>query len=220
MIQVSTSVLCVNDEKYLKTFYNIETGKTDFFHIDVMDGNFVEENNIGKMKNYALEISQISNTPLDIHLMCKNVKKIAGYFIDLSPDRITFHIEAMKDKDETLAIINYLKDNGIKVGIAISPNTKIDEVLEFLPLVHMCLVMTVEPGKGGQKLIPETIDKVKALKKYLDDNDIDIDIEVDGGINGDNSLELIESGASILVSGKYIVDSGDYSEAIKKLKNI
>lgn len=218
MVEISTSVLNVAKENAIKVFYNLETAHTDYFHIDVMDGKFVPNNTYELMKEYATTIKQISNIPLDVHFMTYFVKDNIEQYIDLEPNIITFHIEAVKSKEEAFEIIKYIKENNSKVGIAIKPNTSVEEIYEYLPFIHMVLVMTVEPGFGGQGLIPETINKVKKLKEYIDKNDFEIDIEVDGGIN----LETVESakkaGANILVSGSAIVKSNNYKETIEKLK--
>lgn len=218
MVEVSTSILSVKREDALGTFYNLEVAKTDYFHIDVMDGKFVEQDTTETMHEYCNHIKQISNLPLDVHLMVEDVKSYIDSFIPYEPNIITFHIEACKNKEEVLSLIKYIKENGIKVGISIKPNTKIEEVLEYLPLVHLVLVMTVEPGYGGQKLIPETIEKVKDLKAYISKNNIDIDIEVDGGINLENKGFLREVGANIIVAGSTIINSKDYKEVIEKIK--
>lgn len=218
MVEVSTSTLDIEEENAVKTFYNIETAKTDYFHIDAMDGKFVDNNNLEKMKKYALEIHTVSRTPLDVHLMVQNPKSVIDDFIDYGADRITFHLEVCRDKEEALDIIKYLIENGVKVGLAINPDTEVEKVYEFLPYIHMVLIMTVVPGKGGQKLIPETLEKIRNLREYCDKNDIDLDIEVDGGINDVTAKDVINSGANILVSGKYILTSENCAEAIKKLK--
>ena len=139
----------------------------------------------------------------------------------LEPEIVTFHIEASKTKERTMNIINEIKNNGSRVGIAISPDTKIDEILEYLPYVHMVLVMTVVPGKGGQKLIPETLLKVKELRDYIENNkdlDLDIDIEVDGGINDKTAIEAKEAGANILGAGNYLISAENMNEAVNKIK--
>ncbi len=170
------------------------------------------------MREYANSIKQMSNIPLDVHLMVKDVKEFIDDYIGLGPNMITFHMEATSSKEETMDIINYLKENNIKVGLAIKPSTKIEEVYEFLPYIHMCLVMTVEPGLGGQKLIPETLEKVKTLKKYIDENNIDIDIEVDGGINAETIEDAKKSGANIFVIGTAIVNAENIEEAAQNFK--
>ena len=224
MADVAVSVLNVDIEDATHIFYDIETGRNDYFHIDVMDGIFVENNNLEQMKDYATTISHISNVPLDVHLMVQNVEEVADEYIDLMPDRITFHIEAMKDEngkinvERVLNLINELKDNGIKAGIAISPETDFEELKPFLSYIHMILVMTVIPGKGGQSLIEDTLVKIKRLREYLNENDIDIDIEADGGINSDTAELVREAGVDILVSGKFIVDAENKREAISIIR--
>lgn len=218
MREVSTSILTVEKENAVRIFYDLEVGKTDYFHIDVMDGKFVEKDTTSIMKDYSLTLSHITNIGLDVHLMVEEVELFVDEYIEFNPEYITFHIEATKTKERTMEIINTIKENGIKVGISVSPDTSIDEIKEYLPYVHMVLIMTVVPGKGGQKLIPETLEKVKELKKYIEENNLDIMIEVDGGINSETADSAKEAGADILVAGSYIINAENYSEAIKKLK--
>lgn len=220
MVEVSTSILSVKKENAIKLFYNLETAKTDYFHIDVMDGKFVEKNTTEIMQEYSNSIKQISNLPLDVHLMVEDIQTYINSYIPFEPNIITFHLETCKNKQMVLEYIKYIKENNIKVGIAIKPNTRIEDVYEYLPFIHLVLIMTVEPGKGGQKLIPETISKVSKLKDYINKNNIDIDIEVDGGINLENKEELINAGANILVAGSSIINSQDFKQTIEKMKNI
>lgn len=111
-----------------------------------------------------------------------------------------------------------LKENNIRVGISIKPDTKVEEIYEYLPFVHLVLIMTVEPGEGGQKLLPNTIQKIKEIKKYIDENNLEVDIEADGGINIENAEIVKEAGANILVSGSAIINATDYKEVVNKLK--
>ena len=178
-MEISTSILTVEKENATKTFYNLEVAGTDYYHIDVMDGNFVEKNNEDMMYEYANTIKQISNLPLDVHLMVENIKENIDKYIPLNPSIITFHYEACKNDEEVIKLINYIKQNNIKPSISIKPKTGIDVIKKFLPMIHMVLIMTVEPGKGGQKLIPETVAKAKELKDYIEDNNLDTFIEVD-----------------------------------------
>lgn len=164
MVEISTSILSVKKGEESSTFFELEAGKTDYFHIDVMDGKFVEKNTYKKMLEYASYIKRISNLPLDVHLMVENVKEAINDFLSVEPNIITFHLEACKSKKEVFEIIKYIKENNCKVGISIKPDTKIEEIYEFLPYIHMCLVMTVEPGKGGQTLIKDTLKKIEELK--------------------------------------------------------
>ena len=218
MVEVSTSILSVKKENILGTIYNLEVAKTDYYHIDVMDGEFVENNTNNLMQEYLTSIKEISNIPLDIHLMVNNIKTFVDAYLPFEPNIITFHIEACKNKEEVLEIIKYIKNNNVKVGIAVKPKTKIEEIYEYIPLIHEVLVMTVEPGKGGQKLIPETVEKVKQLKLHLEREKLDIDIEVDGGVTIENKEILKNAGANVLVSGSCIVNSKDYKEVIQAMK--
>ena len=220
MAEVAFSTLDVEEENAIEVFYNIETAKIDYFHIDVMDGEFVEKNNVLQMRDYALKINSISMTPLDVHLMVKKPMEHIDSFIDNGASRITFHIETCDNNEEALKVVNYLKENGVKVGIAINPDTEIERVYELLHNIHEVLVMSVVPGKGGQAYLESTNEKIKKLKKYCDENNIDIDIEVDGGINDKTGLEAVQAGANILVSGNYVLNSDDYKDAINNLKNI
>ncbi len=218
MVEISTSILNVEKEKSIKTFYDLEVAKTNYYHIDVMDGKFVEQNTEEKMYTYVNEIKQISNLPLDVHLMVENIKENIDRYLPLTPQIITFHLEACKNKEEVRKHINYLQENGIKCGISIKPNTNVEEIYEFLPYMHLCLVMTVEPGKGGQSLIPETIEKVKQLKKYIEENNLETYIEVDGGINSKTADTVKQAGADILVAGSAIINSENFKETIEELK--
>lgn len=218
MVEVSTSLLSVKKEDIITTIYDLETAHTDYFHIDVMDGEFVENNTASLMLEYSEYIKQISNIPLDVHLMVKDVKSYVTCYLGLNPNIITFHLEACRDKNEVMELIKYIKENNCKVGIAIKPNTSLEEIYELLPYIHMCLVMTVEPGKGGQKLIPSTIEKIKELNMYVTENNIELDIEADGGINVDDIEKVAGAGINIAVVGSGILNSDNYSEYIKKLK--
>lgn len=218
MVEISTSILSVKKEEAIQTFYNLETAHTDYFHIDVMDGKFVESNTKEMMKEYVTSIKHISNIPLDVHLMVENIEQEIEEYIPLQPNIITFHYEAVKDKEHIMELIKYLKENNIKVGISIKPNTKVEEIYELLPYIHMVLIMTVEPGKGGQSLIPSTVEKIKILKEYINEKNIEIDIEADGGINKDTVTSVKEAGADIIVSGSAIIYSDNYEDIIKELK--
>ena len=219
MIEISTSILPVKEEDSMKTFYDLEVAKTDYFHIDVMDGKFVENNTAERMLIYAENIKQMSNLPLDVHLMVEDIDGFIEQYIPLEPSFITIHYEACENKEKLMNAINKIKDNGIKCGISIKPHTNVEEIYEYLPYIHMVLVMTVEPGKGGQKIIPETINKVKQLKEYIEAEDIDVYIEADGGINVETIKPLIQAGIDIAVVGNAVIMAEDYGAIIKELKS-
>lgn len=218
MVEVSASLLSLKSENTIQTLYNLETAKIDYFHIDVMDGEFVENNTVSRMTQYCEYLNSISNLPLDVHLMVKDVPSYIASFLVFEPNIITFHLEAAKDKEQVMEWIKLIKDNNVRVGISVKPDTKIEEVAEFLPFVHLVLVMTVEPGKGGQELIPKTIEKIRALKNYVKEKQIEIDIEADGGINLDTVAYVKEAGADIVVAGSAIANSEDYDEIVALLK--
>lgn len=218
MVEISTSILSVKKGEESKTFFGLEKAKTDYFHIDVMDGKFVEKNTYKRMQEYASYIKRISNLPLDIHLMVENVDEAIDDFLAIDPNIITFHYEACKSKEEVMKYIKKIKDNNCKVGLSIKPETDIEDIYEFLPYIHMCLIMTVEPGKGGQTLLTDMIDKISKLKKYVDDNAIEIDIEADGGINLKTAGAVKKAGANILVSGTAILIAKNYKDIINELK--
>ena len=167
MVEISTSILSVKKGEESKTFFALEAAKTDYFHIDVMDGKFVEKDTYQTMIEYASYIRRISNAPLDVHLMVQDIKQAVDDFCAVQPNIITFHLEACKDEEEVWKTIEYIKQNNCKVGISVKPNTNIEEIYKYLPYIHMCLVMTVEPGKGGQTYLSEMTQKVKTLKEML-----------------------------------------------------
>lgn len=218
MVEVSTSILNVKKGEELKTFLALEKSKTDYFHIDVMDGKFVEKDTYQKMFEYASYIKRISNLPLDIHLMVENVESSIKDFLSLEPNIITFHYEACTNKEQIMQMIKIIKNNNCKVGISVKPETPIEDIYEFLPYIHMCLIMTVEPGKGGQTLLKDMLAKISKLKKYIDEKNLEIDIEADGGINLNTAQSVKEAGSNILVSGTGILMAKDYKVIIDELK--
>ncbi len=185
----------------------INQTSSDFLHVDIMDGIFVEN------KNYDFDDIELfvkdNHLPLDVHLMCNNPFSYIEDYIKLKPYNITFHIEAVESPEK---LINYLHDNGIKCGLAINPDTDIKEIIPYLDKIDTVLVMSVYPGKGGQKFIPSVVNKINELSK-LKGNFV---IEVDGGVNNE-TIALLDN-ADIVVSGSYVCCSDDYEERIKKLK--
>ena len=218
MVEISTSILTVEKGNESEVFFALEKAKTDYFHIDVMDGKFVEKDTYQKMLEYSSYIRRISNLPMDVHLMVEDVEIGIEVFSAVEPNIITFHLEACKDKDDVMKNIQAIKEKGARVGISIKPNTPIEEVYEYLPFIHMCLVMTVEPGKGGQTLITDMLAKISKLKEYINNNNLETDIEVDGGINLKTAPKVKEAGANILVAGTAILAATDYSVIIDEMK--
>lgn len=217
-MEVSTSLLSVKKEDIIQTIYNLEVAHTDYFHIDVMDGRFVENDTSETMRIYCEYLNQVTNVPIDVHLMVTNIKEYIDSYSIFNPNIITFHYEACKNKEEVYKYIGQIKGRECKVGLAIKPNTNIDEIVEFLPKINLLLIMSVEPGKGGQKFIESTTQKIKKAKTKIDELNLETEIEVDGGVNLENSKEIKEAGATILVSGTGIINSKDYNYTIRKMK--
>ena len=212
MVEISTSLLSVKEES-IKKIYDLEVAHTDYYHIDVMDGKFVEADTTKRMLEYTTQIKQVSNIPIDVHLMVQELEEHIENYLPFSPNRITFHYEACNDRNEVEECIKKIKENGVKVGISIKPETPVEDIYEFLPFVHMVLIMTVEPGKGGQSLIQKTY-------TYREEKSLDFDIEADGGINLETMSNVKKAGVDIAVVGSAIIKSEDYVEIIKKLKQI
>lgn len=220
MYEVSTSILNAEKGKEAEVILALEKARTDYIHIDVMDGEFVEKNTYQKMLELSSYVRRISNMPLDVHLMVKDVETAINVFAPVEANLITFHLEACKDEEEVFKFINMIKDNHSRVGIAVKPDTKIEEIYKFLPFIHVVLVMTVEPGKGGQTLISDMVDKIGTLKNHIDENNLDTVIEVDGGINLATCERVKKAGASMLVAGTAILMAKDYGNIIEDLKEI
>lgn len=201
-------------------FANLETeikklaqNGADWIHVDVMDGHFVPNLTIGAPVVKSLR--KVCSIPLDVHLMIDNPQKYIKDFAHAGSDIITFHYEAAKEN--TVDLINLIKSFGKKAGISIKPKTLVKEIVPYLELVDMVLIMTVEPGFGGQKFMPECAEKIKELKEHLQKNII---IEVDGGINKETASYCKNLGANALVSGNYIFSAPDMKEAINSLREL
>ena len=216
MVDISTSLLSVKKEKIIDTVYKLEDANTNYFHIDVMDGEFVENDTHDIMLEYCEYLDNITKIPLDIHLMVKDVKNFVDSYLIFNPNIITFHYEACKNKEEVMNLINYIKEKGRRVGISVKPETDVKEILEFLPDLDLVLVMTVEPGFGGQKFMADCAEKIKVIKQHATQN---LFIQVDGGINAETGKTCTKYGANSLVAGSYIYKAENIKEAISSLKH-
>ena len=214
-IQISPSILSADFSQLGNEIKRLEDGGADMIHVDVMDGHFVPNLTIGPPVIKALR--NYTKLPFDVHLMITPVHKYIKNYAEAGADIITIHPEATDNLKES---INHIKELGKKVGVSLNPNTKIDIIKEFFSEINLILIMSVHPGFGGQKFIPEVLVKIKELKKIKDQQNFNFDIEVDGGINFDNSKLAIEAGANILVSGTTIFknNNGNIKKNIDTLK--
>lgn len=212
MAQISTSILSIKDN-LIDNVKQLDKTSTDYIHLDIMDGNFVPNKSFSYEE--MLEVKNHITKVIDVHLMVSNPKDYINQYKNLNPKYITIHYEI----ESCTEYIDMIKDLNIGAGISIKPNTKVEEIFPILNKVDLVLVMSVEPGCGGQSFINSTIDKIKKLREYIDNNNLNVKIEVDGGINDETSKLCVEAGAEILVSGSFITNNDNYEEQIKKLRN-
>ena len=214
-IQISPSILSADFSQLGNEIKRLEDGGADMIHVDVMDGHFVPNLTIGPPVIKALR--KKSYLKFDVHLMISPVHKYIKDYAEAGADIITIHPEATDDIE---ASISKIKEFDKKVGISLNPESNIDLILNFLEKIDLVLIMSVSPGFGGQKFMPEVLDKIVKLKKIQSEKKIDFDIEIDGGINFENCKQAIEAGANILVSGTTIFKSnnGDIKKNINLLK--
>ena len=216
-IQISPSILSADFSQLGSEIKKLEQGGADLIHVDVMDGHFVPNLTIGPpvIKN----LRKYTKLPFDVHLMISPVHEYIENYANAGADIITIHPEATEDLKESISLI---KKFGKKVGVSLNPKTEIKTLIDEIDNIDLVLVMSVNPGFGGQKFMPEVLDKIKELKKIKDKNQYHFDIEVDGGINFSNSKIVLEAGADILVSGTTVFkeNDGNIKTNIEKLKSM
>lgn len=213
MINIAPSILSADFSKLGEDIKTIEAAKGDIIHIDVMDGRFVP--NISFGVPIIKCIRDITDLPFDVHLMIEEPSRYIKSFVDAGADIITVHIEADRHIDRT---INYIKSLGAKASVALNPATPVNQIEQIFEMLDMVLLMSVNPGFGGQKFISYTYDKIRKIKKMADELNPDIMIEIDGGVDSSNIKGIVEAGANVLVAGSSVFKNGTISENIQLLR--
>ena len=213
MVKISPSILSADFSILGAEVEDIKNAGAEMAHIDVMDGMFVP--NMSFAFPIISSLRKVTDIFLDVHLMIEKPERYIDRFIDSGADLITFHLEATDDVD---ACIEMIKKRGVKISISVKPNTPIEAVYPYLDRCDMILVMTVEPGYGGQALIPFCLDKVKALREEITKRGLNVDIQVDGGINNKTAADAIKAGANVLVAGSAVFNYEDRKAAIDALR--
>lgn len=215
MIKIAPSILSADFSRLGEEVAAVEKAGADLIHIDVMDGHFVPNITIGPLVVKA--VKKMTKLPLDVHLMIEDPHKYIEAFAKAGADIITIHVEASRDLAQDIELI---KKSGSKAGVVINPKTDILKVVKTLDKICMVLVMSVNPGFEGQKFMPEVLSKVKELRSIITNSKLNVDIEIDGGINLDTAKEAVKAGANVLVAGSAIYYSKDYKGVIQGLKRV
>ena len=213
MIKVTPSILSADFSKLGEEIIKIDQAGADMIHIDVMDGHFVPNLTLGAPIVKALRT--VTKLPFDVHLMINNPENLIDDFIAAGADIITIHIEAANHLHR---LVQKVKSSGVKVAVSLNPATPLNTLEEILPELDMVLLMSVNPGFGGQSFIPATLNKIARLKEMIDAKKLKIDIQVDGGINLETAPKVIKHGANILVAGSAVYGSNDIKGTIAQLK--
>jgi ribulose-phosphate 3-epimerase len=199
MIKLAPSILSADFARLGEQIDEVARAGADYIHVDVMDGHFVPNISIGAP--VVASIRRVTNLPLDVHLMIENPERYISEFVQAGADIITVHVEACPHLSKTIRLI---KEQGAKAGVSLNPPTPVSAVEGFLPYVDLVLVMSVNPGFGGQSFIRKTLPKMADIRKMLDDKGLSAELEVDGGINADNAPSIVRAGANVLVAGNSV----------------
>ncbi|MGG0740893.1 ribulose-phosphate 3-epimerase [Niallia taxi] len=213
MVKIAPSILSADFAKLGEEIKDVERGGADYIHVDVMDGHFVPNITIGPLIVSA--IRPITTLPLDVHLMIENPDQYIPAFAKAGADIITVHAEACPHLHRTLQLI---KEHGVKPGVVLNPSTPVEMIKHVIEDVEMVLLMTVNPGFGGQAFIKSVLPKITEVRKLAEQFNPGLEIEVDGGVNEQTAILCKEAGANVLVAGSFIYDSGDRAKAIKAVR--
>lgn len=214
MVQIAPSILAADFSRLGEEIAKVEAAGADLIHVDVMDGHFVPNLTIGPPVVKALKA--VTHVPLDVHLMVEDPDNLLPAFIDAGSAILSVHVEACRHLHRTIQMI---KDAGVRASVVLNPATSLHALEEILPELDMVLLMSVNPGFGGQQFIPSTLDKIRALKQQISSRNLHLAIEVDGGVKPANAALIRAAGADILVAGTAIFDAPDYGAAIRALRN-
>ncbi|MBT2735490.1 ribulose-phosphate 3-epimerase [Bacillus sp. ISL-7] len=213
MVKIAPSILSADFSKLGEEIIAVEKGGADYIHVDVMDGHFVPNITIGPLIVEA--IRPITKLPLDVHLMIENPDQYIEEFAKAGADFITVHVEACRHLHRT---VQNIKSFGIKAGVVLNPATPVESIQHIIGDIDMVLLMSVNPGFGGQKFIPEVLPKIRKVKEMAEQKGLDIEIEIDGGVNSETAKLCMEAGANVLVAGSAIYNEEDYAKAISQIR--
>ena len=213
VVKIAPSILAADFARLGEEIAAVEAAGADLLHVDVMDGHFVPNLTIGPPVVRA--VKAVTKLPLDVHLMVEQPDALLPDFIDAGSDNLTVHVEACRHLHRT---IQSIKDAGVRASVVLNPATSLHALDEILPEVDMVLLMSVNPGFGGQRFLPATLDKIRSLRAQIEKRRLPVAIEVDGGVKADNAAEICAAGADVLVAGTAIFGQPDYGAAIRALR--